>query len=211
MASPLRLRSEKVGKPEIARSKPIVSVLVDTGVYHLDGEYDYLLPDKFDLKAGDWVSVPFKGRNCLGLIVNRTDKSNIQKLEFITRPAKAPHLDLEFIAFYRAISGRWAVPIFDVLRFVVKVKTNLVKTENESSMGAISNKSGSRVYVQLKANQDEIGQVREYVEKISQTGPTLLIVPEARSYELLKSDNYTVAMRSGILLPKKFANLIILR
>ena len=50
MSSPLKLKSERVGKVSLAKEEPYLSVLVDTGVFHLDQVFDYSLPAKFDLQ-----------------------------------------------------------------------------------------------------------------------------------------------------------------
>jgi len=209
MVSPLRLKSQRVGKPEIAANKPVLSVLVDTGVYHLDQPYDYLLPSRFEVSPGDWVSVPFRGKSSMGLVVNRQASSTIAKLEFINRPAKVDPIAPEFIDLYRRIAERWAVPIFDVLRFVARQK--LSADALHSTFPRQSKSSGSRRYLQLQPVKNEISQVKEYAEKLAETGRTLLIVPENRTQELFSSNKYQVAMRSGILKPERFENILILR
>ena len=118
MSSPLKLKSERVGKVSLAKEEPYLSVLVDTGVFHLDQVFDYSLPAKFDLQPGNWVSVPFHGRNCLGLIVARSENTAISKVSPINRGVKGSFISPSHIELYRAVASRWAVPIFDVLRFV---------------------------------------------------------------------------------------------
>jgi len=99
MQTPLKLKSERVGKLILADENPYLSVFVDTGVFHLDYEFDYLLPSKFDLKPGQWVSVPFNGRNCLGLIVSRSDKSAQRKVLPINRGVKGPYISPDHFNF----------------------------------------------------------------------------------------------------------------
>ena len=36
MSAPLKLKSERIGKVQLASEEPYLSVLVDTGVLHLD-------------------------------------------------------------------------------------------------------------------------------------------------------------------------------
>lgn len=208
MVAPLRLRSEKVGRPEEADSDPVLSILVDTGVYHLDGEYDYLLPKQIVANVGDWVSIPFKGKNTLGLIVRRSKTSNIAKLNFINRLAKGPRLSKELIEIYQEIASHWAVPIFDVLRFVIRTQVDFMSASNTNLS---SNRNPKRSYYQLSPSLDEISQVKRIANKLADEGPTLVIVPEANTLELLKSDRYQVAMRSGILTPSMYRNILILR
>ncbi|MFM1758494.1 MAG: hypothetical protein RL193_1071 [Actinomycetota bacterium] len=204
MATPLKLKSERVGKATLASSSPYLSVLVDTGVFHLDYEFDYSLPAKFDLAAGDWVSVPFNGRNCLGLITKRSENSALSKISTINRGAKGPYISPEHLALYKAVADRWAVPIFDVLRFVTKYRTT--STDSFRKVG-----SGKRSYLQLPPNQSEVSALREVVSRIAKSGSTLLIVPEARLISELEGEGYEVAARGGVLSPIRYQNLIVLR
>ena len=204
MATPLKLKSERVGKVELTDENPFLSVLVDTGVYHLDHEYDYSLPAKFNLDVGDWVSVPFNGRNCLGLVTKRSSKTSVAKVQPINRGAKGPKISVDQLKFYRAVANRWAVPIFDVLRFVSKYRN--IADSKSSVFG-----SGKRIYMQLPSNLSETSAIDEFATKIANKGETLVIVPEARIADSLQGKNYDVAMRGGSLSPKLYTNVIVLR
>ena len=207
MSAPLKLKSERVGKVKLASHQPYISVLVDTGVFHLDQAYDYSLPEKFEVKPGQWVSVPFHGRNCLGLVVERSSTSSINKVQPINRMAKGPQISAEHLRFYQAVAARWATPIFDVLRFVTKfVRENEDALSQEANLG-----EGKRSYLQLPPNQSEIDSIREIARKVALKGSTLVIVPEARLAEALLDEQYEVASRSGVLSPKQFKNVIVVR
>ncbi|MFM8446939.1 MAG: hypothetical protein ACKN92_02030, partial [Candidatus Nanopelagicaceae bacterium] len=142
MTTPLKLKSERVGRAKIATREPYLSVLVDTGVFHLDQEFEYSLPEKLNLNPGQWVSVPFHGKNCLGLIVRRSATASVAKVLPINRAAKGPLVSTKHLQFYHAVAARWAVPIFDVLRFVTRFKDSVITEVKESS-------SGKRAYLQL--------------------------------------------------------------
>ena len=207
MVAPLRLKSEKVGKTKISLERPFLRVLVDTGVFHLDQEYDYLLPQKYDLAPGQWASVPFRNRNCAALIVSRSDHPSetiaTSKILPINRPIRAPFVDTECLNFYREVAQRWGSPIFDVLRFIGRRQSNIANNPIKGQ--------GKRVYQQLSPYQDEISQLRDIASRISKTGRTLLLVPERRTLELLASGNYEIGMRGMVLSPELYTNLIILR
>ena len=209
MVAPLRLKSERIGKPEIHPDRPILSILVDTGVYHLDGEYDYLLPAKFSVEPGQWVSVPFRNQTLRGLVTKRSAKSSVVKLEYINKPVKGPLVEQPFLELYLKVAERWAVPIFDVLRFVDR-KQSTEKSKGRK-LNARENAIPKRSYLQLSPNDDEITQIRKIAEKIARTGSTLLVVPELRTLELLRSDLYEIGMRSAILQPISYENILILR
>lgn len=204
MQTPLKLKSERVGKVTLAQEKPYLSVLVDTGVYHLDYEFDYLLPEKFDLQPGQWVSVPFNGKNCLGLITARMTSSSQNKLLPINRHVKGPYIAPEFLELYKKVANRWCVPIFDVLRFVTKYREQNVGTS--SKLG-----SGKRIYLQLPPDKNEIAAIKELARKSAKSGPTLLIVPESRVASQFENEDFDVSMRAGALTPKRYLNVLVLR
>ena len=214
MVAPLRLKRERFqdGTSKIAPHAPVLSVLVDTGVYHLDQEFDYLLPENLSVSVGDWVSVPFRNQTRIALVVNRSEKSNfatLTKLSRINKRAKGPNIAPILLQLYRKIAERYAVPIFDVLRYVVRFKDSEIDIETRKSTH--DKKSVVRSYIQLTPHSDEISQVRAFAEKLATNGATLLIVPDARTAELLSSTKFRVSMRGGALTPKVFKNVIILR
>lgn len=204
MSAPLKLKSERVGRTKIAEQNPYLSVLVDTGVFHLDQEYEYSLPAKLDAKPGEWVSVPFHGKNCLGLIVNRSAKSSVAKVLPINRLAKGPRISRKHLDFYLAVSQRWAVPVFDVLRFVTRF-------QNEEEINPTNPPNSSRTYLQLPSNKPEIEAVKEIALYFSRKGATLVVVPEARLATAIESDAYQVMMRGGCLSPNMYQNVIVVR
>jgi primosomal protein N' (replication factor Y) len=204
MATPLKLKSERVGKISLVEENPYLSVLVDTGVLHLDHEFDYSLPAKFNVGIGDWVSVPFNGRNCLGLVTGRSNSTSVSKVSPINRTAKGPKLSSAHISLYRAVAKRWAVPIFDVLRFVTKYRETGYSVETGTG-------SGKRVYIQLPVDLNEIEAVKKVAIKASKKGNTLLIIPESRQLGEFQGFGFDVGMRGAVLAPKKYVNLIVLR
>jgi len=52
---------------------PYARIRVDTGVFHLDQLYDYLIPEKFSelIQVGIRVQLPFGNRETEGIIVER--------------------------------------------------------------------------------------------------------------------------------------------
>ena len=212
MVSPLKLKRESVGKVSIAPTNPYLQVLVDTGVFHLDQPYEYVLPEKLKVEVGDWVSVPFNSRNCLGLVIERYSKSrNIaakSKSLPVNKKVKGARIAARQLEFYRAVAARWSVPIFDVLRFVSK-EGNAENPEN--SISKKHSYVAERTYVQFRPDLDETNQLILKLKEIAKTGSTLVIVPEARLATRLASPEYQIGSRGSVLTAQSFKNLVVVR
>ena len=126
MASPprLRLKAQVISRPKIqAENKPFVRTWVDTGVFHLDGSYDYLVPEEFSQSAtiGVRVQVPFNGREVEAIVLERLDESHISgAIKAITK-VLSPHQvatpsSLELID---AVAKHWATNQFDIVRSAI--------------------------------------------------------------------------------------------
>ena len=83
MAGQLRLRAQKYDARE--ESSYAVDVLVDHGVPNLSNLFTYGVPGKMgNVQKFSLVSVPFKGRNCLGLVLGKS-KVATENLKQITK------------------------------------------------------------------------------------------------------------------------------
>ena len=85
---PLRLKQELASavKPRIAENQPIARILVDSGLLHIDQEFDFLVPQEFSdaIKPGVVVKVPFNRKRVLGVVTARMDSSEFRgELRFI--------------------------------------------------------------------------------------------------------------------------------
>ena len=88
MSEPLKLKRQKpIGSSKSKReylsavSNPLASVLVDTPVSHLEGIYDYLVPEELSISAtiGTTVLVEFGNSQTEGLIVARGDRKEASR------------------------------------------------------------------------------------------------------------------------------------
>ena len=77
---PLRLKRQSAPKPKPsqATSQPVAKVLVDSGLLHIDQEFDFLVPQEFANTAvpGTLVKVPFNRKRVLGVVMSRSEKSD---------------------------------------------------------------------------------------------------------------------------------------
>jgi len=102
---------------------PVAAVVVDTGLPHLDREFEYSVPPEMDASAvpGARVRVRFAGRDLDGFVVERRARpqhgGRLAPLRRVVSPE--PVLTLELLAVARAVADRYAGVLGDVLRLAV--------------------------------------------------------------------------------------------
>ncbi|HZP15429.1 MAG TPA: primosome assembly protein PriA, partial [Nocardioides sp.] len=109
--------------PVPAGSKPVAAVWVDTGVFHLDRPFDYLVTEEFDAQAqpGVRVKVKFAAREVDGLIVARTDATDHEgDLTPIRRVVSAERVLTEDVALLiEAVAEEYVGTRWDVARLAI--------------------------------------------------------------------------------------------
>jgi primosomal protein N' (replication factor Y) (superfamily II helicase) len=196
-ARPLRLKREEAKRVDSAQAlrDAYVRVWVDTSVSHLDGTYDYLVPERLSqsVKPGIRVGVPFAGRDVEALVLERSDKSEITNLKFISSVISeelvaTPNL----ITLISAISRRWICNPFDVIRSAIPARVASVDKAftaetRRSTVKELANKGKREVtYLHLAPHEDPLMRLSEFAQKSQAKGSVLIIVPEDRELELLK-------------------------
>jgi primosomal protein N' (replication factor Y) len=183
---PLRLKTEVVSRNDnvSAGYLPVVRVWVDNGVYHLDGSYDYLVPQSLSplISVGVRVEVPFNSRTVEAIVLERLPESESAKLKYIVKVISpipvATQLSLALIA---AVSKRWAAHPYDVIRSAIPPRAASVEKELfEPSRAKIKISKPSRSYLQLPPFAQESGIIAEHIKACSTDGRVLVIVPESR-------------------------------
>ena len=109
--------------PDPAPTLPVAAVVVDTGLPHLDREFEYAVPAELadDAQPGCRVRVRFAGRDLDGYVVARRDlPEHPGRLAAIRRVVSPePVLTPELLALTRAVADRQAGVLGDVLRLAV--------------------------------------------------------------------------------------------
>ncbi|MEY2709978.1 MAG: hypothetical protein RL031_851 [Actinomycetota bacterium] len=196
-ARPLRLKREEVKRVDSAQAQrdPYVRVWVDTSVSHLDGTYDYLVPERLSLsvKPGIRVGVPFAGRDVEALVLERSDKSEITNLKFISSVISEELVATPtLITLISSISKRWICNPYDLIRSAVPVRVasvdKIFASEARSSKGRdlVEKVEGETTYLQLSPHEDPLNRLSEFAVKAQSKGSVLIVVPEDRELELLK-------------------------
>ena len=120
-----RLKAEvaTASSPVQASTSSFVRVRVDTGVFHLDDLYDYIVPEKFTkiVSVGVRVQVPFGNREVEGIIVERTETpERAGTLKFITK-VLSPHpiATTKSLKLIDHIAESYACNPWDVIRSAI--------------------------------------------------------------------------------------------
>lgn len=122
---PLQLKRELVeAVPAVVASNlPIARVLVDTGLLHLDQDFDFLIPEEFSAKiaVGSVVKVPFNRRRVLGVVTSREESSSFRgQLRFISEVVRPyPLVSVNMLALAREIKRYYGGTMWDSLRFAI--------------------------------------------------------------------------------------------
>ena len=207
-SAPLRLKVQKVarGKFEAAENLPVATVLVDTGVPHLDEVYDYLVPDFLDdeLRTGVKVSVNFSGRNVDGYILSRSDSSAVGNLKFIEKVlSPIPLLTPDTRALISAVSKRWASTSFDILASAIPARVVNVEKASQSldhpSALTESTTVPTQSFYLFTPGEDPFTVMGDWVRKRSALGGVLVVLPEAREVALLSEKLKTMALNFSVL------------
>lgn len=117
-----RPRPSSGGEP-VAGVDPVASVLVDTGLAHLDRPFEYLIPATMsdDVVPGVRVKVRFAGQDLDGFVVSRAAEADHEgRLATIRRlVSPEPVLTPVVLEAARAVARRYGGVVGDVLRMAV--------------------------------------------------------------------------------------------
>ena len=126
-ARPLRLKRQEATRLDSQQAivNPYIKVWVDTSVSHLDGSFDYLVPERLSdqVRPGIRIGVPFAGRDVEALVLERSDTTEVTNLKFISSVISpevvAPEKLIELIA---AVSKRWICNPYDLVKAAIPAR-----------------------------------------------------------------------------------------
>lgn len=131
MVAPLKLRQQKSsssfqGEVVASEKLPVASVLVDTPVSHLEGIYDYLVPEHLHETAifGTKVLIDFGKSTTEGLIIGRKSESKQQgKLKSIISVSSPSGLvTQELITHIEQVRNRFGGGLWNLIKSAVPAR-----------------------------------------------------------------------------------------
>jgi primosomal protein N' (replication factor Y) len=219
-ARPLRLKREEAKRVDSAQAQrdAFVRVWVDTSVSHLDGAYDYLVPERLSqsVKAGIRVGVPFGGRDVEALVLERSDKSAITNLKFISSVISEEVVASQtLINLISSISQRWICNPYDLIRGAIPARVASVDKAFAAESGpsgaerVVTKSKGEVTYLHLSPHEDPLKRLSEFALKAQAKGSVLIVVPEDRELELLKLDlPDALVLTSSLTRSQRYSNYL---
>jgi primosomal protein N' (replication factor Y) len=219
-ARPLRLKREEAKRVDsaAAQSDPYIKVWVDTSVSHLDGTYDYLVPERLSqsVKPGIRIGVPFAGRDVEALVLERTDKSDITNLKFISSVISEEVVATPtFINLVSLMAKRWICNPYDLIKSAIPARVASVdkalttETRSSKNQGFISGAQGAVTYLHLAPHEDPLKRLIEFAVKAQARGSVLIVVPEDRELERLKMElPDALILTSSLSRTQRYANYL---
>jgi len=187
-------RAPAQSKTEPAPERAILKVLVDTGVFHLDQPYDYLLPAKYhhSVEVGSIVKVPFGNRTCTGLVVARISQEPAAGTKFIdSQISTIPVLDPSIISLLQAAAQRYACDIWELIPEALPGRVAGVERLFSQAYAAIQQSKDSSLTHSLKILSPGISyitQIKDEVQAALVRGQVLVVVPDEKDLVLLESE-----------------------
>lgn len=196
-------------KREVAAPSPsmegatAVELWIDSGVYHLDEPYSYLVPESLShlVSVGSFVSVPFNGRELIGVAIGLSSGTSHGGLKAISKVlGQIPLLTPEILTLTKELSLRYASHPFDIIRSAVVDRVVSVEKEFSQYRPSVQNKDRKprREYFQLPPHRDKSALLAEQIIQRNSDGGVLVIVPELRELQSLaaalseKSVSFTI-------------------
>ena len=134
---PLRLRREIAPRPTPTEASegPIARVLVDSGLLHIDQEFDFLVPAEMSesISIGVLVKVPFNRKQVLGIVTGRFETSTFRgEIRFISELVRPfPVITQNVLKLATEVKRYYGGTRWDVLRFALPTFSKKAKIEKQ--------------------------------------------------------------------------------
>jgi len=186
-----RLKAEVATAPAgpVADLLPIARVRVDTGVFHLDQLYDYVVPEKLspETTVGIRVQVPFGSRETEGVVVARVanpEKAGV--LKAITK-VLSPHpiATSSTLALIDKASEFYCCNPWDLVRSAIPPRVASIDKELPRYPSEAKSKQASRqaIFQSFGPHLSSDKQIAEFVSHAIKQGSILLVAPDEKDVD----------------------------
>ena len=220
-ARPLRLKRQEATRldSQQALANPYVRVWVDTSVSHLDGTYDYLVPERLSdqVRPGIRIGVPFAGRDVEAIVLERSSTTEITNLKFVSSVISPEVIaPANLINLLTAVSKRWICNPYDLIRAAIPArvasvdKSNIAKFNEDIVKIESSKANSSTSYLHLQPHEDSLAKLADFALKELHKGSVLIVVPEERElHELsIKLGEKVIVLSSALTRTERYANYL---
>ena len=194
---PLRLKTQRVARRvAVAADSPVAQICVDTGVFHLANNFDYLIPEAISsaIVPGVFVKIPFGPNEVAGYVVSR-EPSNLDpsKMKFISKLiSEIPLIDPELIEIIDLTCERYACKPWDVVRSAIPARVAAVEKLFAGRTLPRPNvkKFNLKRELTITTSYSSLARkINEIVNSAKESEQLLVIVPDERDIaHLLKTD-----------------------
>jgi len=190
-----RLRSEVAVAPSgpVAERLPVARIRVDTGVFHLDQLYDYVVPEKLSelISAGFRVQLPFGNRETEGIVVERvSNPERAGTLKPITK-VLSPHCVAtpSTLALIDKAAEFYCCNPWDLVRSAIPPRVASVDKELSTSQAPTQSKTRSnvRTFQSFQPFLASDRQVPEIIQDFIKSGSVLIVAPDEKDVDRLIS------------------------
>ena len=194
MATPklFRLKAEVAPVTSGPRASvlPFARVRVDTGVFHLDQLYDYVIPEKLSesIQTGVRVQLPFGNRETEGIVVERLLRpERAGELKSITKVlSPMPVATTESLKLIDSISRHFACNPWDVIRSAIPPR--VASVDKNVSFGVPDPQGSckkSTIFQTLAPFIQAHEQIVPLVKENQLVGSVLIIAPDEKDVDLI--------------------------
>lgn len=194
--SGLRLKAELIAKPTQAPvgDNFLAKVWVDSRVFHLDGEYSYLIPGDLSdrVQVGSLVDVPFNGREISALVIARESWGGESNLKSIAgAQGSIPLVSEHQIHLIRRLSAIYISHPFDLIRSMIPARLMSIEKNRSIELQTSRNPTAKRrssTYLQLPPSREMDSLIAAKLVELLRDGPTIAIFPDVRTVGLIASE-----------------------
>lgn len=189
---PLRLKSERAEKAAgaLATVNPCVEVIVDSGVYHLDNTFSYLVPQSLSATCfvGSRIQVPFNGRELEAIVVKRSANDSAVGLKVISKVITPfPVASEQSLQLILEVAKRWAAHPYDVIRSAIPPRVASVDKKEWSQERTLPKHQKAQIeYLQFPPYENPYLVLSKYLADFKGKGSILIVVPDSRAVERLR-------------------------